>query len=117
MSRTGDPARLRRCGCLPQCGKYHLLLNRVESSVERSAVHGGAVRVHEVLGHMQRGTVAECGRSRNSLDTDCFVRLDPGTCDVAAAELVHGLGVGLFCCRREPLRGLGRQALHEELER
>lgn len=31
--------------------------------------------------------------------------------------MVHGLGVGLFCCRREPLRGLGRQALHEELER
>ena len=80
----------------------------------RSAVHGGAVRVHEVLGHMQRGTVAECGRSRNPLDTDCFVRLDPGTCDVAAAELVHGLGVGLVGRPGEPGHRFARVVLREQ---
>lgn len=61
--------------------------------------------------------MAECSRSRNPLDTDRLVRFDPVTCDVAAAELVHGLGVGLFCCQCEPLNGLGRQVLHEEQER
>ena len=32
--------------------------NRIESGLERSVVHGAAIRIHQVLGHVARGAMA-----------------------------------------------------------